>query len=433
MGFMSVRSRKGPLAARQRGADEVEIMSARGFAAFRHRDFRLFFAARISLVLATQIQNVAVAWLVYDLSRDALALGLVGLASFLPTAALILATGLVADRYDRRRILILAYSGMALAAFGLLAYVHAGLPGLWPIYLLVIAFGASRAFANPAGQAIVPSLVPAETFGNAVAWSSSGVQFGTIAGPALGGILYAVDRTAPFLAAGICFGAGALFVAALRYRGSSVAREPVTWTRLLAGLGFIRSRKVVLGAISLDLFAVLLGGATALMPIFARDIFQVGPWGLGLLRSMPAAGALVMAVTLANTSLLSRRVGRRMLGAVTIFGLATIAVGLSQHFILTLVLLAVIGGADMVSVVIRQTLVQSETPDPLRGRVSAVNTLFIGASNELGEFESGALAWLVGARPAVVIGGFCTLAIATLWSRYFPELRRRDQLVQQAR
>jgi hypothetical protein len=203
----------------------------------------------------------------------------------------------------------------------------------------------------------------------------------------------------------------------------------VSWDLLIAGLGFIRSRRVVLGAISLDLFAVLLGGATALMPIFARDVFQVGPWGLGLLRTMPAVGALVMALALAHSSLLARRIGRRMLIAVTVFGLATVGIGLSQHFILTLVLLAVIGGADMVSVVIRQTLVQSETPDRLRGRVSAVNTLFIGASNEIGEFESGALAWLVGAVPAVVIGGLSTIGIAALWSRWFPELRDRDKLV----
>jgi MFS family permease len=404
-------------------------MSARGWSAFRHRDFRLFCAARFCMTLAVQMQNVAVAWLVYDVSQDALALGLVGLASFTPTAALVLVTGLIADRFDRRRILILAYTAMALVALGLLSHVGDGTRRLWPIYLLVLGFGSARAFANPAGQAIVPSLVPPEEFGNAVAWNSTALQIGTIAGPALGGLLYAVDPAAPFLASGLCFAAGASLVAALRPRAATASREPVSWDLLIAGLGFIRSRRVVLGAISLDLFAVLLGGATALMPIFARDVFQVGPWGLGLLRTMPAVGALIMALVLAHSSLLARRIGRRMLMAVTVFGLATVGIGVSQQFILTLVLLAVIGGADVVSVVIRQTLVQSETPDRLRGRVSAVNTLFIGASNEIGEFESGALAWLVGAVPAVVIGGLSTVAIAALWSRWFPELRDRDKLV----
>ena len=404
-------------------------MSARGWSAFRHRDFRLFCAARFAMTLAVQMQNVAVAWLVYDVSEDALALGLVGLASFLPTASLVLVTGLIADRYDRRRILVLSLAAMAVVALGLLAHVRAGVPSLWPIYLLVVGFGTARAFANPAGQAIVPSLVPIEEFGNAVAWNSTALQIGTIAGPALGGILYAVDPSAPFLAAALCFAAGSLLNAAVRPRRVAASREPVTWPLLMAGLGFIRSRRVVLGAISLDLFAVLLGGATALMPIFARDVFQVGPWGLGLLRTMPAVGALTMAVYLAHSNLLSRRIGRRMLLAVAVFGLATVAFGLSQNFYLTLAALTVIGAADMVSVVIRQTLVQSETPDALRGRVSAVNTVFIGASNEVGEFESGALAWLVGAVPAVVIGGLSTVAIAALWSRWFPELRDRDKLV----
>src|SRR5918997_3800312 len=216
-------------------------MSARGWSAFRHRDFRLFCAARFAMTLAMQMQNVAVAWLVYDVSEDALALGLVGLASFLPTAALVLVTGLIADRYDRRRILVLALAGMAVVALGLLAHVRAGVPSLWPIYLLVIGFGTARAFANPAGQAIVPSLVPIEEFGNAIAWNSTALQIGTIAGPALGGILYAVDPSAPFLAAALCFGAGSLLNASLRPRRVAASREPVTWSLLVAGLGLIRS------------------------------------------------------------------------------------------------------------------------------------------------------------------------------------------------
>ena len=404
-------------------------MSSRGWAAFRHRDFRLFCAARFSMALATQIQTVAVAWLVYDTSGSALNLGLVGLASFLPSIALVLLTGLVADRYSRRWILIIVFSAMMLTSLGLLTQVHAGVPRLWPIYVLVAAFGAARAFGNPAAQATVPALVPEGDLANAIAWNSSVMQVATISGPAVGGILYAVHPTAPFIGSAVCFGLSALLISALRLRPAAAKREPVTWSRLVAGLVFLRTKPLLLGAISLDLFAVLLGGATALMPIFARDVFHVGPWGLGLLRSMPAVGALTMAIVLAHSSLLSRRAGLRMLQAVAIFGLATIGFGLSTNFGLTLVLLVILGAADMVSVVVRQTLVQSETPDDLRGRVAAVNTVFIGASNELGEFESGTLAWLVGPPAAVVIGGVGTFMLAICWRSWFPDLARRDSLI----
>jgi MFS family permease len=404
-------------------------MSSKGWTAFRHRDFRLFCAARFAMALAVQIQTVAVAWLVYDASGSALSLGLVGLASFLPTIALVLVTGLVADRYSRRWILIVVFSAMMLTSLGLLTQIHDGVPSLWPIYALLVMFGAARAFGNPAAQAIVPSLVPAGDLANAIAWNSSIMQVATISGPAVGGILYAVDPTAPFLGAAACFGISALLIAALRLRPAEGKREPVTWSRLVAGLVFLRTKPILLGAISLDLFAVLLGGATALMPIFARDVFHVGPWGLGLLRSMPAVGALTMAIVLAHSSLLAHRAGLRMLQAVGIFGLATVGFGLSTNFGLTLVLLAILGAADMVSVVVRQTLVQAETPDGLRGRVAAVNTVFIGASNELGEFESGTLAWLVGPSSAVVIGGIGTIMLAVLWRTWFPDLARRDSLM----
>jgi MFS family permease len=310
-----------------------------------------------------------------------------------------------------------------------LTQVHTGAVGVWPIYALLVLFGAARAFANPAGQAILPALVPSHDLANAVAWNSSVVQAATIAGPAVGGILYAIHPTAPFIVAGLGFGAAACLVAAIRLGAAVGRREPVTWSRLVAGLAFVRSKPILLGAISLDLFAVLLGGATALMPIFARDVFHVGPWGLGLLRSMPAIGALVMAIVLAHSALLSRHAGRRMLLAVGVFGLATIGFGLSRSFGLSLFLLALLGAADMVSVVVRQTLVQLETPDGLRGRVAAVNTVFVGASNELGEFESGTLAWLVGPAPAVAIGGAGTVLLALLWWRWFPELARRDSLI----
>jgi MFS family permease len=408
-------------------------MGSQGWAAFRHRDFRLFCGARFSMALATQIQTVSVAWLVYDVSRDALALGLVGLASFVPTIALVLVTGLVADRYSRRWILMLAYTIMMATSLGILSEVSIGAPTLWPVYGLLVVFGAARAFANPAGQAIVPALVPSADLANAIAWNSSVLQTATIAGPAVGGVLYAISPKAPFVAAALCFASAACLAAALRLRRAAAGREPVTWSRLVAGLTFLRTKPILLGAISLDLFAVLLGGATALMPIFARDVFQVGPWGLGLLRSMPAVGALIMAVVLAHSSLLSRHAGHRMLMAVGVFGLATIGFGLSRSLGLTLFLLFLIGAADMVSVVVRQTLVQVETPDGLRGRVAAVNTVFIGASNELGEFESGTLAWLIGPAPAVVVGGVGTVMLALLWWRCFPELAGRDSLVPKER
>lgn len=404
-------------------------MGSKGWTAFRHRDFRLFCAARFSMALAIQIQTVAVAWLVYDSSGSALSLGLVGLASFLPTITLVLITGLVADRYSRRWILILVFTAMVLISLGLLAQVQAGVPSLWPIYGLLIAFGTARAFGNPAAQAIVPALVPTGDLTNAIAWNSSALQVATIGGPAVGGILYAIHPTAPFLGAALCFGLSAILVVALHLRPAAAKREPVTWSRLIAGLVFLRTKPMLLGAISLDLFAVLLGGATALMPIFARDVFHVGPWGLGLLRSMPAVGALIMAIVLAHSSLLTHRAGLRMLQAVGIFGLATVGFGLSTNFGLTLVLLAILGAADMVSVVVRQTLVQAETPDDLRGRVAAVNTVFIGASNELGEFESGTLAWLTSPSTAVVIGGIGTIMLAALWRFWFPDLAQRDSLI----
>jgi MFS family permease len=399
-----------------------------GWSAFRHRDFVLFFALRILTASAVQMQAVAVGWLIYDVTDSALALGLIGLASFLPAVGLALVTGHVADRYDRRAILLVCFTLAALAAAGLVAVAWHGTPAVWPIYLLVFVFGVSRAFAIPAGQALMPNLVPKEDFANAVAWNSSAWQTATVVGPALGGLLYAFGDTVVFGAVTVCFVLTLVLLAAMRYRSARQTFEKATWATLVAGIGFIRSRPAIFGAISLDLFAVLLGGATALLPIYARDILMVGPWGLGLLRSMPAAGAVAMAVFLAHRPL-RRRTGRRMFQAVALFGVATIGFGLSTSLPLSLLCLLVLGAADMVSVFIRQTLVQIETPDDMRGRVSAVNAVFIGASNELGEFESGALAALIGAVPAVLAGGIGTLAVAWLWSRWFPELRERDALL----
>ncbi len=409
-------------------ATEASGDSVGGWAAFRHRDFVLYGGSRFLSALAIQMQNVGVGWLVYELTRDPLALGLVGLAGFLPAICLALVTGHVADRFDRRAVLLVCFTVTTASAAGLFAHAWTGSTMVWPIYALILLYGTARAFANPAGQALLPNLVPAAQFQNAVAWNSSMWQTATIIGPALGGVLYAFGATVVFGAAAVSFALTASLVAAIGHRGASARREKASWSSLIAGISFIRSRPAILGAISLDLFAVLLGGATALLPIFARDILMVGPWGLGLLRSMPAAGAVVMALLLAQRPL-TRRSGRRMFQAVAVFGVATIGFGLSSNLYLSMVCLFILGASDMVSVFVRQTLVQFDTPDAMRGRVAAVNAVFIGASNELGEFESGVLAALVGAVPAVVLGGLGTLAVAALWSRWFPALRDRDKLV----
>ena len=397
------------------------------WAVFRHRDFALLCSSRLAASLAIHMQTVAVGWLVYALTASAFALGLVGLATFLPMVSLALVTGHVADQVDRRLILIGCYGAIGTAALGLLAFVLFDSQHAWPVFLLVLLNGTARAFLNPASQAMVPNVVPGAELGRAIALNSSVGQIATITGPALGGAFYAIEPTVPFAAAVVLLLIATLLAFLIRYRPSPRPRQRASWATLVAGIIFIRSQPVILGASSLDLFAVLLGGATALLPIYARDILLVGPWGLGLLRSMPAAGAALMALYLAHFPL-RRRVGRRMLQAVALFGVATIGFGLSQNLFLSLACLFVMGLADMVSVVIRQTLIQLETPDAMRGRVAAVNHVFIGASNELGEFESGTLAALVGAMPAVVIGGIGTILVTLLWARWFPELRRRDTL-----
>ena len=395
-------------------------------AVFRSRDFGLYLAARFLSALAIQMQNVAVGWLVYDLTRDPFALGLVGLASFLPAVALALVTGHTADRYDRRRILVACYLITLATAVGLLAIALSGSGQVWLIYGLLLAFGVSRAFANPAGQALVPNLVPPEQLGNAIAWNSTAWQTATIAGPALGGLLYYFGAPVAFGAAALCFLACVILFGMMRSRPQPAPGD-ITWETLVAGIRFIRSRPAIFGAISLDLFAVLLGGATALLPVYARDILEVGPGGLGLLRSMPAVGALLVALWLAQRPLQSRS-GLRMFQGVAVFGAATVGFGLSTNLVMACLFLFILGAADMISVFVRSTLVQFDTPDAMRGRVAAVNSVFIGASNELGEFESGAMAAAIGTVPAVVVGGIGTLVVCGLWMRWFPALRYRDRL-----
>lgn len=391
----------------------------------RHTSLVFFLCGRGTSSIAFQMLGVAVGWHMYSLTKSAWYLGLVGLAQFLPMFLLTLAVGHVADHYDRRLIarICQAVEGAATALLALASY------GGWESkeVILAIAFvvGAARAFENPTMQALVPRLVPAEFLPSAVAWAASANQTATILGPALGGILYATGATITYGATAALFLGASVFIALIRVDTAAPAREPVSFRSLFAGIAYIRSRSVILGAISLDLFAVLLGGATALLPIYARDILLTGPWGLGLLRSAPAAGALTMSLVLARTPL-QRRVGRTMFISVAVFGIATIVFAVSRSFLLSLVMLVVLGAADVISVVIRSSLVQIETPDEMRGRVSAVNSMFIGTSNQLGEFESGATAALFGTVPAVLIGGIGTLVVVMIWMRLFPQLLHAD-------
>lgn len=395
--------------------------------AFRLPSFRRYWIARLCGIVATQMQGVAIAWQVYDMTQRPLDLGFVGLAQFLPALCLTLVTGHVADRYDRRRVLALCTFVEALCALLFLNLTMSGNTNTRWIFALLFLFGVAKAFEFPAAISLMPNLVPPHQFVNAAAWNSSAWQVATIAGPAIGGLLYAFGPLVVYASCSLLFLVSSGLMNFVHYERTLTEHKAATWASVLAGITFIRHQPLVLGAISLDLFAVLLGGATALLPIYARDILQVGPWGLGLLRSAPAVGALTMAIWLARHPITSRA-GSRLLGAVAVFGGATICFGISQSVILSLIMLVTLGAADMVSVVVRRVLVQVATPDEMRGRVSAVESVFIGASNELGEFESGITAAWFGVVPAVVFGGAGTIAIVLLWAYLFPQLRRVDSL-----
>ena len=393
-----------------------------------HRSFMRLWWSRLAGVGGGQMLMVAVGWQMYDLTGSAWDLGLVGLLQFVPALLLALPAGQAVDRWHRARILAGCMAAMTSLALALCVASASGSVSRSMLLAVSVALGAVRAFQMPATQALTPLLVPAEVLSRALAFSSGGLQVAIIAGPALGGLVYALGASVVY---GLCVALFALstgLTLAIRYEHEPAPRMPVTADTLLAGVRFVWRHPVVLGAISLDLFAVLLGGATALLPIFARDILQVGPWGLGLLRTAPALGALTMSLWLARHPIV-QRAGPRLLGAVAIYGGAILAFGVSTTMWLSMAALAVSGAADMVSVVIRQTLVQLETPNEMRGRVSAINGLFIGASNQLGEFESGATAALLGAVGSVLLGGLGTIAVALAWRRLFPALARRDALV----
>ena len=388
---------------------------------------RLWFA-RLAAVAAGQMLMVALGWQMYDLTGSAWDLGLVGLLQFLPALALTLPAGQWIDRHHRGRILAGCLLVQVAVALILTLLSSEGLVNREWLLGMSVVLGALRAVQMPAQQALTPLLVPAAELPRALAFSSAGLQGAVIAGPALGGLIYAAGATATYATCALLFAVAALLCLAIRYDHQPPPHEPVTWTTVLAGLHFVARHKVVLGAVTLDLFAVLLGGATALLPMFAKDILHVGPLGLGLLRGAPALGALVVSLLLTRWPV-RRNTGPLLLGSVAVFGLATLVFGLSTHFTLSIVALIVTGAADMVSVVIRQTLVQLETPDAMRGRVSAVNSLFIGASNQLGEFESGATAAWLGPVGSVVLGGVGVLLVAAAWPRLFPALARRDVLL----
>jgi len=400
-----------------------------GRAALAYADFKAYLAARFCIVIALEMQSVAVGWQVYEITRRPLDLGLIGLAQFLPGFALFLPAGHMVDRLDRRRVLTSCYAASAICS-GLLLAIALGKPAsVYPIYGVVILLGAIRSFSFPASRALLPQLVAQEHFSNAVAWHSSTVQAGTILGPACGGVLYAFFHgAAGVYAVAMVIGSGAAIATQqINVRAKARPREPISLDTVLAGFRYIRDHKLILGSISLDLFAVLLGGAVALLPVYAREILHTGPWGLGLLRSAPGVGAALMAVLLAHRPL-KGKAGPTMLWCVAGFGVSTIIFGLSRSLVLSLISLVFVGATDMVSVIIRAVLVQLGTPDEMRGRVNAVDMLFIGASNQLGEFESGVTAHWFGTVPAVVLGGVGTLVVIAIWAWTFPELRKADRV-----
>ncbi len=396
---------------------------------FRNRSFVALLLSRFVAALATQIQSVAVGWHVYDLSNDPVALGYVGLAVFIPMALATLPAGDMVDRFNRRNMIAIGGVMQCLTATALLGLTIADVTDLWPYYAAVTFMGVARAVGGPAYQALVPQVVGDANLGRAVALVSSSFQTATIAGPAVGGVIYLFG---PQITFALCIGLFALGVLTVMMMRGPFARPHSTstlsaWGRLCEGLSYVRHNPVVLGAQSLDMMAVLLGGATALLPVYARDILHVGPEGLGVLRAAPAVGAVMVGLALGRWPI-GHHVGRWLFSCVALFGLATVIFGLSTSFALSLISLLVMGAADMVSMYVRLTLVQLATPDAMRGRVSSVNVLFIGASNELGEFESGVTAGWFGAVPAVIIGGVGTLAVVGLWAWMFPALRTVDRM-----
>ena len=389
--------------------------------------FLRFWFARVFGTLASQMQAVAIGWQIYGLTRNPLDLGLVGLAQFLPSILLMFVSGHVIDRHDRRFIVVACLLSESFLSLVLVSGSLYGWLGRNAILAVVFLSGAVRAFKMPATQALLPNVVPAALYPKALAASASAMQVAIISGPALGGFVYLASPAAVYALALLCFVTAAFLASRIKMKKSPERREPPGIDSLFAGLRYIKSRPAIFGAISLDLFAVLLGGATALLPIYARDILHTGPWGLGLLNSAPAVGALATSLYLARHPL-QRNAGKTMFAGVIAFGIATIVFSMSRNYLLSLLALVFLGASDMISVVIRSSLVQLQTPDEMRGRVSAVNSVFIGTSNQLGEFESGLTASWFGTVPAVFLGGIGTILVALIWMKIFPQLSRVDDL-----
>ncbi len=397
-------------------------MSTR-FSSLAYPDVRRYLSARFLVGIAVQMQTVAVGFQVYETTHNPLDLGLIGLSQFLPFVILVLPAGHIADRYDRRRVILACYLLAAVASALLTAFALLGVTSVLPIFIVMALFGVVRAFNMPTSQALLPNLVPRADFGNAVALNTSTMQIATIAGPAVAGLLILVGTEVVYATVTVLILISAYFIWRLRAGGSvdAEAAEPITMRSLLSGVRFVRDHKPILGSMSLDLFAVLFGGATALLPAIAVDVLHVGPVGLGFLRAAPAVGAALAGGVLALRPVRTS-VGRWLFGGVFVFGISIVVFGLSQSFWLSFVALGVLGASDMVSMYVRHLLVQLQTPDVIRGRVSAVNAVFIGASNELGEFESGVTAAWWGVVPAVLVGGVATLVVGVVWTRLFPML-----------
>ena len=402
------------------------LSSSSGLGVLRNRNLSFYLSARFLGTLAVQMQSVAVGWQVYQITGSLFDLGLIGLAQFAPFLVLILWAGHVADRYDRRKIIVLCMLTQLLVSALLLAFTASGSRVVWPVFAVLVLFGSARAFMMPASQAVLKNLVPDRDFSQAVALSSSTFHVAVIAGPVLGGLLYVFGPTTVYMVSAALLLIATLLMASTNSAPQVRSTAPVSWHTLLEGLRFVRSRPIVLGAISLDLFAVLFGGATALLPAYAHDVLHAGPTALGWLRTAPGAGAALCSIALAFVPI-RRHVGAWMFGGVAVFGLATLTLGWTSNFNIALAALFLLGAGDMVSVYVRHLLVQYETPDEIRGRVSAVNAVFIGASNELGEFESGVTAGWFGLTRAILLGGAATLVVTGLWTVLFPVLSKMDR------
>jgi MFS family permease len=402
------------------------LPASNGFSVLRHRNFRLYLSARILGTLAVQMQSVAIGWQVYALTHNLFHLGLIGLAQFAPFLLLILYAGHAADRYNRRNIVAICLGTQLLCGLMLLAFTLNGLSVVWPVFAVLVLFGSARAFMMPATQAVLINLVPPESFSKAVALGSSTFHIAVILGPTLGGLLYLAGPSTVYMVSSALLVISVTLMCMTKAAPQATHKEPASWHSVLEGLRFVFSRPIVLGAISLDLFAVLFGGATALLPALAQDVLHTGPTGLGLLRTAPGIGAALCSVALAFFPI-TRRVGAWMFGGVAVFGLCTVILGATTSLFVALAALFLMGAGDMISVYVRHLLVQYETPDAIRGRVSAVNSVFIGASNELGEFESGLTAGWFGLVRAILFGGAATLAVTGVWAMLFPVLSRMDR------